>query len=122
MARRYFSGRRFADRMIETRAQSDQTCKDCGGCCDGTWPVETTPEDQRREPRIALNALDEFPLPDGWLTIAAPGTPCSFVSSAGCDIYDTRPACCRRVMQGSSPECKSSRKRLGLELIQIGVS
>lgn len=107
--------------MSGVPAQSDSRCFDCGGCCDGRWTVEATREDQAREPQIAARADADRPLPDGYVTLARPGRPCPFLSPApvrGCEIYDTRPDACRRVMLGGV-ECNDSRKRHGYFLLRL---
>lgn len=109
--------------MTGKPAQSDPTCHECGGCCDGaTWTVEATPADQAREPRIVARAdPDVAELPDGNVTLARPGR-CPFLNPAsvrGCQIYDTRPDACRRTMIGGV-ECRESRSRLDLIPLIVG--
>ncbi len=102
------------------QAQNDGRCTDCGGCCDGTWDVEVGPLDVRRERKLLDHVKME--IAGGFFHITTKGTPCPFLDeSKRCSIYRTRPDCCRRVDLGGE-ECNNSRRRLGLELVDLTVS
>lgn len=98
--------------------RAEHSCDMCGACCQ-TFPVLVSIGDGEREPRIADEALRVSPWQrsDEWEYQLHPlpfSRGCLFLSNDNkCDVYQSRPAVCRRFAAGSS-ECHEARARLGL--------
>jgi Fe-S-cluster containining protein len=97
------------------------TCTECLACCHDLV-VRCTKEDVQREPRIIGQADAEegrksYRLCPREIRPGRFNYTCPFLRGWGCEIYDTRPAVCRRFTRGS-PECRQARKRNKKEAIR----
>lgn len=77
---------------MTTARDATRVCLSCGMCCDGTLFDRAPLKANEVEPARA-SVLKVLQTPDGGHALAQP---CAALKTAGCSIYEQRPAACRR--------------------------